>query len=424
MPATFAALRHRNFRLFWCGQCVSLIGTWMQTIGQGWLVLQLTGSPLKLGLVSAAQFLPVMLFSLLGGVIADRFPKRNILLLTQSLLLAQAVVLAVLAGTGAVRYQHILVMAFTLGTINSIDMPTRQAYVMEMASREDVMNAIALNSTAFNSARLIGPALAGLVLARFGAAACFALNAVSFLAVILGLYRIAPGGRGEGSGPRAILREIIGGIWYILGNQTIWEHLLLLAALNIFAMNFGVLVPVFAKFTLGGGADAYGWLMSSIGAGAVVGALALATFSRRGPRLRVLVLAGFGLCLSQLAVSFTRSLALAASVLVLTGMSATSFNASVNTILQIAADDQYRGRVMSVYAVFLAGMTWVGSLLAGSLAEFVGPPFAFAAGGGVGLLAVGAMAVIWYLRRHRAKFVHGGVGEGDEPVVPPAVIDQ
>lgn len=398
----FAALRHRNFRLFWSGQCVSLVGTWMQSIAQGWLVLQLTDSPFRLGIVSAAQFLPVMLFSLYGGVLADRYPKRRLLLLTQSLLLVQAAVLAVLTWSGAVRYWHVAALALALGTVNSLDMPVRQSFVMELAGREDLMNAIALNSTAFNAARLVGPALAGLVLARYGAAVCFALNALSFLAVLQGIVRLPRAAGGGGPAPaRSVWREIRGGAAYILGHEVLRDHLLLLAGLSIFAMNFNVLVPSFARYSMDGDARSYGLLMSCMGLGAMGGAFTMAGLSRCGPRRPITIAAGTGLCLAQMALPLARSLAPAAPLLLLTGLCMTSFNTSINSTLQLAAEDGYRGRVMSVYALFLAGLTPLGSLFSGTLAQMHGPAAAFAVGGAAGLACLAALLAVWYARWRR-----------------------
>ncbi|MGE5551058.1 MAG: MFS transporter [Bacteroidota bacterium] len=401
MPSPFIALRHRDYRLFWSGQCVSLIGTWMQNVAQDWLVLQLTDSSFKLGLLVAAKFVPMMFVPLFAGVVAERYPKRNIILLTQTLLMLQAVILSVLTGLNAVRYEHVLVLVFFWGLVNSFDMPTRQAYVIELAGRDDVMNAVALNSAIFNMARLVGPALAGLALAQFGTAICFALNAASFLAVIAGLVPIAPGKRGEGPILGAAWEEIGRGFRYIFHQDLIRDALILLTVLSIFTMNFGVLIPAFAKFTLAGNARTLGYLWSSLGLGALCAAFALAVMSHRGPQRGQLILAGFGLCLGQLLVSATRSFALAVPAFVLTGLSMTSFNASVNTTLQITADDGYRGRVMSVYALVVAGFTPLGSLFAGSLAQLAGPPAAFACGAGAGLAGLGVMLAIWYGRWRR-----------------------
>ena len=406
MQSPFSALSHRNFRLFWTGQCVSLIGTWMQSIAQNWLVLQLTGSAFRLGLVSAAQFLPLLLFSLYGGVIADRYPKRNILLLTQSLLLCQAVVLAALTWTGVVRYEHVMALAFGLGMINSLDMPTRQAYVMELAGREDLMNAVALNSAAFNAARLVGPALAGLIMGRFSTAACFSVNACSFLAVLAGLFAIPPGGKAECGPDRGVWRGIADGARYISRTAQIAEPLLLLGWLSVFAMNFGVLIPSFARFTLHGGPGVYGLLMSAMGAGAMIGALTLAALSRCGPKRWILALAGFGLCVTQIALLRLCVFPLAAAVLFFTGFAMVFFNASTNSTLQIEAGAEYRGRVMSVYSLFLGGLTPIGSLFAGAVTQRTNPAVALAVGGTVGLAGLLVMGLRW-LRTARPQYEEG-----------------
>ena len=411
MTSPFASLRHRNFRLFWSGQCVSLIGTWMQNVAQDWLVLQLTNSSFKLGLLNAAKFVPMMVVPLLAGVVAERYPKRNILLITQSCLMLQAVILAVLTWTGLARYEYVLVLVFCWGIVNGFDMPTRQSIIMELASRQDLMNAIALNSAVFNAARLVGPALAGLALMRLGTAACFALNAASFLAVIAGLALIPAGPRGQGA-PGVALAEIKSGLRYILAHRTIRDSLILMAILNIFTMNFNVLIPTFAKFTLAGDSRTLGYLWATIGLGALCGAVILATFSHRGPQRWMLIVCALGLCLGEVGVSFTRSFAVAAPFIVLTGLSMTSFNATANTTLQVSADDRYRSRVMSIYAMVLGGFTAFGSIIAGSIAQAAGPPAAFLTGGTVGLAGLAVMLLFWY-RRWRGEMKGQDVGEAN-----------
>ena len=395
MASLFAALRHRNYRLFWSGQCVSLIGTWMQNVAQDWLVLQLTNSSFKLGLLVAAKFAPMTFLPLFAGVTVERHPKRNILLLTQSTLMLQAMVLGLLTWRGLIRYEHVLAMVLLWGIVNSFDMTTRQAYVIELAGREDVKNAIALNSAILNLARLAGPALAGLTLMRFGAAVCFGLIALCFLAVIAGVARVRPGTWGETPPLAAVGQEIQQGLAYVRGQATIREALLLLTLLSLFAENFSVLIPSFAKFTLAGDARTLGYLWSALGLGALFAAISLAASSGRAPDRRALVLIGSGLCLSQLFVAAVRSLPLALIGLCLSGFAMTGFNASVNTTLQLAADDRYRGRVMSLYSLVLAGLTPLGSIFTGSVAHLLGPPGAFTAGAGVGLAGIALMLLAW-----------------------------
>ncbi|MGQ9779387.1 MAG: MFS transporter [Bacillota bacterium] len=425
MASLFTALRHRDYRLFWSGQCVSLLGTWMQNVAQDWLVLQLTNSSFKLGLLVTAKFTPMAFLPLLAGVTVERHPKRNILLLTQSGLMLQAVVLALLTWFKVVRYEHVLVMMLFWGIINSFDMTTRQAYVIELAGREDVKNAIALNSAILNLARLAGPALAGITLMRFGAAVCFALNALSFLAVIGGLLIIRPGRKNREKTPAALGREIREGLAYVRRQAAIREALLLLALLSLFAENFNVLIPSFAKFTLAGDARVLGYLWSALALGALFAALTLAATSGRAPDRRTLVSIGTGLCLSQFFVAAVRSLPLALVGLCLGGFAMTGFNASVNTALQLATEDSYRGRVMSLYSLILAGLTPLGSVFTGSVAHLLGPPGAFAAGAGIGLLGIALMTFVRGRKEAHPPFDGGrhSCGLGGDLLLPEETAD-
>ncbi len=396
--SAFSALRHRNFRLFWTGQMISLIGTWMQNVGQAWLVLTLTNSAFLLGLVSAAQFTPVLLVSLYAGVVVDRVSKRNLLLLTQSTLLVLALVLALLVSTGTVRYWHVLILALLLGLVNAFDMPVRQSYVYELVGgRDDLMNAIALNSAIFNGARIVGPGVAGLVMAAWGPAAAFYLNALSFLAVIAGLRLIPSCPPPEVGRRRPTLEHLREGLAYIRRERRVSGPLLLLGILSIFAMNFNVLVPVYARNVLHQSAKGFGFLMSSLGLGALAGSLTLAGRARRGPDPRTLLGAGLGLGLFQIILSLVRSYGMAAVVLGLTGWAMLSFNTSVNTTVQLTVPDNLRGRVMSVYTFLLAGVTPFGALFAGTLSSHWGAPAALQAGGGVGLVSALVALGVYYL---------------------------
>ncbi len=402
--SAFSALRHRNFRLFWTGQLVSLIGTWMQNVGQAWLVLTLTNSAFLLGLVSAAQFTPVLLVSLYAGVVVDRVSKRNLLLLTQTTLLVLALVLAVLVSTGSVRYWHVLLLALLLGLVNAFDMPVRQSYVYELVGgRADLMNAIALNSAIFNGARIVGPGVAGLVMAAWGPAAAFYLNALSFLAVIAGLRLIPPCPPPEAGTRRRTLEHLREGLGYIRRERAVGGPLLLLGLLSLFAMNFNVLVPVYARNVLHQSARGFGFLMSSLGLGALAGSLTLAGRAQRGPDPRVLLGAGLGLGLFQVVLSLVRSYGVAATVLALTGWAMLSFNASVNTTVQLTVPDALRGRVMSVYTLLLAGVTPFGALFAGSLSSRWGAATALGVGGGIGVAACLAAVAAYRSWTRRAE---------------------
>ncbi|MDN5344826.1 MAG: hypothetical protein PWQ18_938 [Clostridia bacterium] len=391
-----AALRHPNFRLFWSGQLISLMGTWMQNMAQGWLVLQMTNSPFLLGVVSAVQFTPLLVLALVAGVIADRVPKRRLLIFTQTSLMLLALILGVLTLTGVVRYWMVLILAGLLGTVNTFDMPARQSFVVEMVGKEDLMNAIALNSSVFNAARIVGPALAGLVIGRLGMAASFLLNGASFIAVIAGLLliRVPEQSQGYAQQPAAarVGEKIVEGLQYIRRTPMVLHTIVLMALLSIFAMNFTVLIPVLARDTLGQQAEGYGLLMSASGVGALCGALILAVISRHGPRLRLLLGGATGLCLFQLLLASTRSYTLALLFLGFTGWSMITFTASVNTTLQLNVPDNLRGRVMSVYSLVFGGVTPIGSLFSGSIAHLWGAPAGLAVGAALGLISLLAVA--------------------------------
>ncbi len=390
-PGTFASLRHRNFRLFFIGQMISLTGTWMQRIAQAWLVLQLTNSPFLLGLVGMLQWLPVLLFSLIGGVIADRVSKRGLIVVTQTAQMLQAFALGGLVLAGTVQFWHVAVLAVALGLAVAFDMPTRQAFIFEMVEGTDTMNAVALNSTIVNVARLLGPAIAGVAIARAGMAWTFLANGASFIPVIaaLLLMQVRPGQVVHtATGVLAHLRE---GIAYLRRTPVALHAIVLLAAESVFAMNFTLLTSVLAKDVLRAGASGFGFLMSAQGAGALMGAIAVASFSYLGPRPEFLFGGAAVLGLAEVVLGLTRQFPAAAVMLGVAGASMVLFTATVNTTLQLNAPDRLRGRVMAMYALVMGGLTPVGSLVSGTLAEIWGAPGAFLVGGVVGLAALGAV---------------------------------
>ncbi len=361
------SLRHRNFRLFWSGQLVSLIGTWMQNVGQAWLVLELTHSSFKLGVVSALQFAPMLFLSLFTGPLIDYFDKRRIIIWTQAALMALAFVLSLLVWTGTVQYWHIVILATLLGIINTIDMPARQAFIMEMVGKEDLMNAVALNSSIFNAARAVGPALAGMLIAAMGTAACFFMNGVSFLAVLAGLLFMRVERAADREKPDYnVLKDMREAIRYIRSTPPVLMTILLVSVVSVFGTNFNVLVPVFAKMELHRDAAAFGFLMSSFGAGALIGAFSLALLSRYGPKTSLLL--GGGMCLSLFLVliGLQRSYGLTALLLALSGWSMVTFFGMANTTVQLNTEDRLRGRVMSIYTLSFGGLTPFGSLFAGA----------------------------------------------------------
>ena len=384
LPAGFSPLIQRDFRVFSVGQLVSLIGTWMQRVGQAWLVLELTNSPFKLGLISSLQFAPVLLLAMPAGVITDRMSKRRLLILTQTVLMLQASVLTVLVWTGRVRYWHVAVLATVYGLAQVIDMPTRQAFVADLTGRSHLMNAIALNSAMFNAARLVGPAVAGLLIARFGLPVAFLLNALSFMAVIGALAALRTEGAPHPSAGTTMLEKIRGGLEYASNTPLIRFVLTLLLSVSFFVLNFNVLVPLVTKHMLHGGAGDFGLLMASLGGGAIVGALTLALVVHGRP---------------PIALGFASSVPMAAATLAVMGLAQITFQATCNSILQLTAPDGLRGRIMSLYSLTFAGVTPFGALAIGWIAEAFGTPAACVLGGAGGFLSVAALTVLWRGRR-------------------------
>ena len=392
---TFSALKHRNFRLFWSGQLVSLIGTWMQTTGQAWLVLQLTHSAWLLGVVGALQFLPVMLFSLFGGVIADRVPKRTLLLFTQSFATLQAVILWLLVVTGTVQIWHILVLALMLGTTNALDMPSRQSFVVEMVGREDLPNAVALNSSLFNMARLVGPGLAGLLIAWLGVAPLFLLNAISFVPVLIGLVlidsrqlhtNVKPVVAGLPVKKQSTIQSLREGLAYIAKTPSVLLIIVVIGTVSLFGINFNVVLPLFATNVLNAGPVGFGLLTSAIGFGALVSALWLA-WGNKTPSIQNMLVGAiiFGVLEACFALSHLYILSLV--LIVAVGFTQITFSATANTTLQTVTPDYLRGRVMSVYMLVFAGSTPLGNLFTGGIAHLYGAPIALLAGALLSLAA-------------------------------------
>ena len=375
----FPALTHRNFRYFWTGQCISLIGTWMQTTGQSWLVLTLTNSPLKLGYVNALQFTPVLIFSLFAGVFIDRHSKRKILICTQSALMILALILTLLVATGTVRYYHILILATLLGCVNTIDMPTRQSFVFELVGKKDLMNGIALNSSIFNAARLIGPAVAGIMMYKFGIAFCFLLNGISFIPVIYGIYKIDVQGKPKTiiTEKKNILKDIGEGITYIGKNPILCKVLIFIAVIGIFAMNYNVMIPTFAKNVLMQNERGYGFLMAALGIGSLLGAILAVLRSKKGPRQNIIIIGAFVISILLIVLGLCKNFYLVAFMLVIIGFFNVSFSTTANSIMQIKSEDKYRGRVISVYALIFAGSSPIGSLFTGSMSNSYGTSNAF-----------------------------------------------
>ena len=395
LPAGLRALGHRDFRLFWCGQLVSLIGTWMQSVGQAWLVLELTNSPFRLGLIGALQFGPILLFSFLSGAISDRVRKRRLLLGTQTALMLQAFTLAVLVWSGRVQFWHVAVLAALYGLATTLDMPSRQAYIAHLVPRGDLMNAIALNSAVFNGARVVGPAVAGLLVARYGTAAAFVVNGTSFIAVIAALAAIRTEGTPSPRRGIGLRAEIAEGVRYAAGTPRVALVMALLTVVGLFLVNMNVLVPLIAREVLHEGAHGFGLLMASLGLGAVTGALAVAVLSVGRSPLGMVVAPALAAAGLLLLLSTARHFGTTAAVLVALGFAQIVFMTTCNTTVQIAVPDELRGRVMGLYALVFAGMTPIGALIMGTVAEHWGVSRACAVGGGAGLVLILAITGAW-----------------------------
>ena len=390
------ALRHRNYRLFLTGQIISTIGTWMQSVAVPWLALQLTHSGLLVGLVLAVQFTPVLLGSQFGGIVADRFRKRSILLVTQAAFTIPSFSLFLLSSSGHAMYWEVLIAAAATGTINAFDVPARQSFVVEMVGKQDLMNAIALNSSVFNGAAVVGPSVAGVIIGAVGVPVCFLANSVSYLAAVgaLLLMRNLP----------AIVREqhdqrwrqrLAEGASYVVREPVVGLLLIDVAVFSLFAMNRLTLIPLFADQVLHAGASGFGFLMASMGLGALVGALTLAFFPGLGANPARQFWLGLLWVAALLVFSFSRVFLLSSAALFVAGYSQISFVATANSRIQTLTPDGLRGRVMGLYAQALIGVGPLGAMQAGALATLLGAPWAMA----IGATVAGAVVVATRLLR-------------------------
>ena len=388
------SLRHRNFQLFFSGQLISLIGTWMQNIAQAWLVYRLTGSSLLLGIVGFAGQIPIFLFAPIGGLAADRWNRHHVVIGTQVASMILAFILAALTLFHVVQVWEIVVLAALLGVVNAFDVPARQSFLIEMVVREDLMNAIALNSSMFNGARVIGPAIAGILVARIGEGWCFFANAVSYIAVIIGLLMMKLGPLRTASKDSSPFEHIAEGFRFVQRTKPILALVLLIGLASLVAVPYSVLMPIFADRVVHSGAHGLGILMGATGIGALLGALTLAI--RRGVQGlgRVVGLSAGGFGVSLILFAFSRSLWLSVALLVPVGYGVMLQMSSSNTLIQAMVPDELRGRAMAMYTMMFMGMAPVGSLFAGALADKIGAPWTVAIGG---LGAIAGAAV--FLRR-------------------------
>jgi MFS family permease len=376
----FSALSYRDFRLFWFGQIISISGTWMQSVAQGWLVYSLTKSPFYLGMVAAAASLPILLFTLPAGVLADRLPKRNLLLYTQGFSILPALMLGILTSLKVIAVWQVALLAAMLGSINAVDIPTRQSFLAEMVGRGQVANAIALNSAAFNGARIIGPMIAGLVIAYMGIPACFFLNAVSFGAVILALSKIQARGemrvKSEG-----VIKDFRKGIGFVKGNREIVAVISLIGVFSLAGLPYISLLPVFAGGVFHRGATGYGFLMGASGIGALTAAVGIAARRSIENPLKMMSLAVLCFSAALLAFSISRVFWISLVVIMFGGWGMVSYLALANSFIQMSVPDELRGRVMSVYSFVFLGTVPIGNAIMGSVADRIGTTNAVTVGG-------------------------------------------
>jgi MFS family permease len=414
MPSALRSLGHKNYRLFYSGQLISLTGTWMQIVAQSWLVYRLTGSAATLGFVAFAGQMPGFVLAPLGGTVADSFSRHRILIATQTLAMLLAFTLAMLTLTGRIAVWHVYVLAALAGVVNAFDIPTRQAFVADLVGREDLVNAIALNSSMINGARLVGPAMAGLLVATIGEGWCFFVNAVSYVAVIVGLLRMRVARQETSAGRRSPVRRIVEGFSFVGRTAPIRALIILLGLVSLFGMPYTVLMPVFADRILHVGAGGLGMLLGAAGVGALGAALLLV--ARRGVRGmgRWVAFSSAGFGGSLLLFSRLQDFRLAVAVLVFVGFSMIIQISTSNTLIQAMVPDALRGRVMAVYSMMFLGMAPLGALVAGWLAERVGAADTVALGGAGCILSALIFSLrLPALRREARKLL----GAGEDRVV-------
>jgi len=409
LSRSVVAFRNYNYRLFWSSQLISQAGAWMQKVAQAWLVLELTHSPLALGTVTALQFLPILCGSMFFSVFVDRMPKHRLLLGTQFLALVQSAILAVLTAGGHIQLWHLYALALFMGLINSVDNPTRLSFVMELVGRENVVNAVSLNSAMNNGARLLGPAIAGAIIAAWGVPTCFFINAVSFLAVLIALLLMRPSEfhalpvRSEAR--RNPLAELGESLRFLFGVPRLVVVIIMLAGLGCFGFNYNTVVPLIAEQGLHVGAEGFGLLMTAVGLGALLGAITVAG-AGRSSRRRILI-AGTAFGLAQLVLAFAPSFITAFALLSVQSFAGMLFTTASNTTLQLGSPDSMRGRVMGLYTTLLVGTTPIGAVLTGALTDAAGVRTTVAAWGGVCLLSVAAALVYGF----RARRTMGSVAQ-------------
>ena len=406
---TFASIiKIRNFRLYFIGQAISLCGTWMQTIGQAWLVLKITNSGVQLGFVIAVQFIPILILGAWGGVITDRFPKRKLLYFTQTSAGVLALILGILVWTGSVQLWMVYVLALLLGLINVIDNPTRQTFIVEMVGKDQLTNAVSLNSTQVNLARVVGPAIGGALIATVGLTPLFMINAVSYIAVLSALFMM----RSAELHPAAMVArakgQIAAGFRYVKSNPILRDTLLMMAIIGTLTYEFTVILPLFAQFTFHSGASGYAALTIAMGLGSMIGGLYSANRKKTTAKMLALAALFFGITMLIAAIAPTLAFALIAMVLV--GFFSIIFMSLGNVILQLESDPRMRGRVMSLWTVAFLGSTPIGGPIIGWIGQYANPRWGLATGGFAAI--IGSALGAWTLRKNHLKAAAANLDEG------------
>lgn len=369
----FRALRHKNYRYYWFGQAVSVIGSWMQNMAMQWLALDLTNSALLLSIVTASEQVPVMILSLFAGAVLDRKQKKRVILLTQSLLLFFAFVLFLLTYAHIVRYWHLVILAIARGIVTAFDNPARQSYMITLVGKDDLPNAVGLNSMIFNLARIIGPVIASLVISTVGIEMCFLANAVSFIPVIAGVFMIDAKEEEKEENGKSVFLEVIEGLKYVYRTKVLLRAITLVLIMGIFILNFNVLIPVYARLALGRNETGFGLLLASMGVGSLFGAFLTATRRKENIKLSLLFRFIIAVSVVYIILGINKSYTFACILFVLVGLFAISFNTSANSLLQLESCEKYRARVLSLYFFCNAGTTPIGNLFTGAVLQNISP---------------------------------------------------
>ena len=394
----FVSLKYRKFRIYWIGMCVSIIGTWMQNIAQPWLAYKITNSSLKLGIIGVVQFLPVLLLSIFIGAIIERFPKKKVLLITQFSFFIITVILSYLSYMNIVQYWHILLLSLLMGFTNAFDTPARHSFFVSLVDKKDLMNAVSLNSVAFNIARIIGPAIAGILMGKYGVTSCFVINAISYLIVFISILRLDTNEeieKKEKMSFTSILSETKSGFIDILENKKLFNIMILVLVVGTFAPNFSVLIPVYTIEVLKKQESVFGFLMTFIGVGAFIGAMLVAMRSTNGPKNRVIYLLPILIGLALTFEGITKQYFIFIILIMTSGFLFVTFTSIANATLQLNVDPRYRGRIMSIYTFALVGTTPIGNYYAGFLSEYFGVKIGFI---GCGLIIL-FLLVPFYMKK-------------------------